>query len=60
LREGEVAILLELGHEKLRYLIGAATAIDSSGRRIDLTLAEIYTRAREAFGETAVITEANY
>ena len=60
LREGEVAILLELGHEKLRYLVGAATAVHSSGQRIDLTLAEIYTRARDAFGETAVITEANY
>ena len=60
LREGEVAILLELGHEKLRYLVGAATAVHSSGRRIDLTLAEIYTQAREAFGEAAVITEANY
>jgi hypothetical protein len=60
LKEGEVAILFELGHEKLRYLVGAATAVHSSGRRIDLTLAEIYTRAREAFGETAVITEVNY
>ena len=60
LKEGEVAILFELGHEKLRYLVGAATAVHSSGRRIDLTLAEIYTRARDAFGETAVITEVNY
>jgi hypothetical protein len=60
LKGGEVAILFELGHEKLRYLVGAATAVHSSGRRIDLTLAEIYTRAREAFGETAVITEVNY
>jgi hypothetical protein len=58
--DGEVAVLLEIGNEKLRFLIGTATAIHSSGKRIDLTLGEIYTRARRAFGATAVITEANY
>ena len=60
LKYGEVAMLFEIDHEKLRYLVGAATPVHSSGRRIDLTLAEIYTRARDAFGETAVITEVNY
>jgi hypothetical protein len=60
LAEGEVAVLLEVGHEKRRYLIGSATAVHSSGKRIDFTLDDIYTRARKAFGGEAVITEANY
>jgi hypothetical protein len=57
---GEVAVLFEIGNEKLRYLIGTATAVHSSGKRVDISLSEIYTRARDAFGEDAAITEANY
>ena len=58
--DGEVAVLLEIGKEKLRYLIGTATAVHASGKRVDLCLSEIYTRAREAFGGTAAITQAEY
>ena len=60
LADGEVAVLYEIGHEKLRYLIGTATAVHASGKRIDINLSEIYTRALDAFGEDAVITEVNY
>jgi hypothetical protein len=60
LADGEVAVLYEIGNEKLRYLIGTATAIHSSGKRVDLNLCEIITRARDAFGEGAAITEVKY
>lgn len=32
LQEGEVAVLMEVGHEKLRYLVGAAQAVAWDGR----------------------------
>lgn len=32
LQEGEVAVLMEVGHEKLRYLVGAAQAVSWDGR----------------------------
>jgi hypothetical protein len=60
LADGEIAVLFEIGHEKLRYLIGTATAIHASGKRLDINLSEIYTRARDAFGDNATITEVNY
>jgi hypothetical protein len=60
LTSGEVAVLYEIGNEKLRYLIGTATAVHASGKRVDISLREIYTRAREAFGDHAAITEVNY
>jgi hypothetical protein len=60
LADGEIAVLFEIGNEKLRYLIGTATAVHASGKRVDISLSEIYTRARDAFGEDAAITEANY
>ena len=60
LADGEVAVLLEVGNEKLRYLIGTATAVHASGKRVDFCLSEIYTRAREAFGDTAAIAHAEY
>ena len=40
--EDEVAIFLEVGAEKLRYLIGHATAINHRGERKTLDLSEIY------------------
>ncbi len=38
LADGEVAVLFEIGHEKLRYLIG--TAVHASGKRVDINLSE--------------------
>lgn len=58
--DGQVAIFIEAGAEKLRYIAGTAIAIHSSGERVDLSLSEIYDKARSAFGEDAVITAAEY
>ena len=45
LRDGEVAILMEVGSEKLRYLCGYATAVNSVGKTVSMSLEGIYARA---------------
>ncbi len=45
LRDGEVAILMEVGSEKLRYLCGYATAVNSDGKTVSMSLEGIYARA---------------
>lgn len=57
----DVAIIFEVGHEKLRYVSGYATAIRSDGQTHHLSLHDIYDQAREAFKDPALqITEACY
>lgn len=55
--EGDVAVLLEVGAEKLRYLTGTAVAVNSRGEHVGLSLDEVYQRAAQ-LGET--ITTALY
>jgi hypothetical protein len=55
---GHIAVLVEVGNEKLRYLGGYALAIDSDGRRAEVSLDDIYDKARAVFGAHAVITKA--
>lgn len=50
LAPGQVAVLMEVGHEKMCYLTGYATAINDKGKRIDIALSDIYKMAREKFG----------
>lgn len=40
-----VAVVMEIGSEDLRYLIGEAYAVNSDGQNLTLTLGEIYNRA---------------
>lgn len=47
LKDGEVAVLIEVGSEKLRYLRGYATAVNSAGKTVHLSLEGIYARARK-------------
>jgi hypothetical protein len=56
----DVAVLLEIGSEKLRYLIGTAVAVDSSGKTVTCSLDDIYAKAVDAFGPTASISQAQY
>jgi hypothetical protein len=46
-----VAVVMEVGSENLRYLIGEAYAVNSEGENVSLTLDEIYQRAA-ALGST--------
>ncbi|MFZ5497280.1 MAG: hypothetical protein ACOZE5_18310 [Verrucomicrobiota bacterium] len=50
LRKGSVAVIVEAGAEKLRYISAHATAVAADGRRVDMDLNEIYTRAVETLG----------
>jgi hypothetical protein len=49
LQEGQVAILMEVGAEKLRYVTGVATAVDSTGKEITINLDLIYKLAAKKF-----------
>lgn len=46
LKNGEVAVLIETGSEKLRYLCGYATAVNHKGETTGMSLEGIYEIAR--------------
>jgi hypothetical protein len=46
----QVLVMVEAGHEKLRYITGHAIAYNAKGESVGLSLLEIYGRAEEAFG----------
>jgi hypothetical protein len=54
---GEVAIVMEIGSEKMRYLVGYAAAVDARGRRIQIALSDIYRRCEETFGIKPTLVE---
>jgi len=60
LDKGDVAVLVEVGSEKLRYLIGEAIAVNSKGRMIRVTLDEIYDKAVAELGPDVTVTPATY
>lgn len=45
LTAGQVAVLIESGAEKLRFIGGHAVAVNSRGEQVDVSLEEIYERA---------------
>ncbi len=58
---GQVAVLLEVGAEKLRYLTGLAIAVNAEGGMVELTLSDIYRTAARAFRvPESEITSAEY
>lgn len=60
LADGEVAILLEVGHEQHRYLTGWAIAINNKGERRRVNLDDIYLLAEELTDRPEDITVAEY
>ena len=54
---GEVAVLMEIGSEKLRYVSGFAVAVNHKGRCVRLDLDSIYAKASRLGGN---ITRAEY
>lgn len=58
--EGQVAVFIEVGQEKMRYLGGTAVAVNSEGetRRVDLE--DIYDLAKEIAPEGASVSIAAY
>ena len=59
LAEGEVAILMEAGHEKLRYVTGFASAVNWKGETASVSINDIYRMAQEELGGENV-TQAEY
>ena len=55
---GEVAVLMESGAEKLRYITGIANAVNHKGEVVHVSIDEIYQRAFEQFG--VMPTHAQY
>lgn len=56
LAEGEVAVLEEVGAEKLRYLVGYAVAVNHRGETLAVSIDDVYERVREAGWGTDVST----
>ena len=50
LRPGWVAVLVEVGSEKLRYLHGHATAVNSKGKTKTVNLNQIYKLSKDLGG----------
>lgn len=63
-KEGEVFITMEVGHEKLNYLVGYATAYIRKGDEVFthiISLDDIYSRAADEFGVVGYsITAVSY
>lgn len=61
LAEGQVAVLMEVGAEKLCYVTGSACAINHLGHVIDISLGDIYREAARTFRiRESEITRAEY
>jgi len=54
--EGEVAVFMESGAEKLKYIVGYAEAINSRGERVSVRLTDIYKLA-ERLGSDISLAE---
>ena len=50
LAEGSVAVFMDCGAEKCRYLTGCAIAIDSKGESVMINLSDIYKMAEQQLG----------
>lgn len=57
LAEGQVAILMTIGAEKLRYLTGFSVALAWDGRRISVDIADIYDKVEVEFGLQPTVAE---
>ena len=53
-----VAVVMEVGSEKMRYLNGYTCAVNSTGKTVELNLNQIYQQAKRRFG--AMPTTAEY
>lgn len=59
--EGQVLVMMEVGHEKLRVLTGHAVAYYHDGKEVHVDLDDIYEKAANAFGvDRSSVTSATY
>ena len=57
LTEDSVAIFMEAGAEKMRYITGHAVAVNHEGDVVYVNISEIYELAKEKFGITPTLAE---
>lgn len=50
LTDDTVCVLMESGHEKMRYVTGNAVAFNSKGEFVQVNLNDIYALAKQKFG----------
>jgi hypothetical protein len=60
LADHEVAIMMETGYEKMRYLVGYAIAVNNKKERREIGLAQIYELAKQLTQKPKRITRAEY
>lgn len=60
LLDDEVAIFMESGAEKLRYIVGYAEAINNKGERKTISLMDIYDIAKGMTSKPENVTQAEY
>jgi hypothetical protein len=48
--EDSVLVMMQSGHEKLRYVDGRAEAYNSAGEYVSISITQIYEIAKEKFG----------
>ncbi len=56
LREDSIAIVMEVGAEKVRYVCGQAFAVDHTGHVVRICISDIYDLARDSFPNCEVTT----
>lgn len=54
---GEVCVVLSVGSTKMRSLWAAAWAFDATGKTVEISLSDIYGKAKETFGKAPGIAE---
>lgn len=57
LAEGQVAVFMTAGYEKLRYVVGEAYAVDHKGDVVGVALTDIYDLAAKQFGVRPSVAE---
>lgn len=58
LEDAEIAVIMEVGHEKSRYLVGVATAVNNAGETIQVCLDDVYEAAAKRFGHKPTKAES--
>lgn len=58
--EGQIAILEEVGYEKLRYLHGSSVAVNHLGETITISLTDMYSRIANQWPNVGPPTECCY
>lgn len=60
LADDSVAIFMETGAEKLRYVVGYAVAVNNKGEQVTVSLNDIYEMAAELTNKPEEITTAEF